>query len=179
MELLLFWGAVLLPLTLAPLMVVWIAWSPFAAFLLYRKMSRRGYRSVRYAGLGALYSVLFFVPWVLAMLEDWKPNETGVFSKIMFALLYLLWAGLIASGFVYAGFDSDPAEGYWFYTYVKVWLPFSGVAGLGSLWWLTLDRPHTQDDRGLPGPYQVLPFALFTLSLVSLTAPLYIDGLRD
>lgn len=174
MALLLFFGVILFTLALGLLFVVGVAWSPFAALILFIRMSRRGYRGLRYALLGALYSILFFVPWVLAMLEDWNPEDTGIYTGVAYALLYTAWIGPMAFGLISMDFDSD---GY--ANYMKAWLPLTALAWVASLLWLIMPPIYAGNNDGLPRPHQVLPFALFTISVVSLLAPLYIAGLLE
>lgn len=172
MFLLLYWGVILTTLALGSLVVVGIAWSPFAAVILFMRMSRRGYKGARYAFLGGLYSVAFFVPWVLAMLEDWNPEETGVFTRVTYALLYTLWTVPMVFVLIFASFDADGLSLY--ANYMKVWLSLTALAWIASLLWLTTARPHAAAADGLPRLHQVLPFALFTISVVSLLTPLYV-----
>lgn len=177
MVLLLFWGVVLFSLALGPLFAVGVAWSPFAAVILFIRMSRRGYRGIRYALLGGLYSVLFFVPWVLAMLEDWNPEDTGGFTTIVYTLLYSAWAVLMIAGLTMVQIDLEGT--YWFSNYAKLWLPITALAWVASLWWLIMPHIYEGENDGLPRPHQVLPFALFTVSVVCLLAPPFIEGLIE
>ena len=174
MELLLFWGAILGTLALGPLVLLGFGWSPFAALILYLAMARRGYKGVRYALRGGLYSMAFLIPWILAMLEDWNPEDTGFFTVLAFALLYAAWMMQLAFGLTFLGFGSD--ESYWYASYMKVWVPVAAIAWLSSLVWLIIAPPHTGAPDGLPRLHQVLPFAMFTVSAVLLLGPLYFEG---
>ena len=176
MLLLLFWGVILFTLVLGPLAVVGIVWSPFAALTLYLTMARRGYRGARYALLGSLYSISFFVPWVLAMLEDWNPKKAGVYTRFLYALLYTAWAMPMLFG-LHGIANSDGT--YWYGNYVKVWLPSAAVGWIGSLVYLIVSSPDSGDDDGLPRLHQVLPFALFAISIVCLLGPMFVAGLND
>ena len=178
MALLLFWGVVLFTLALGPLFAVGVAWAPFAAVILFIRMSRRGYRGIRYALLGGLYSVLFFVPWVLAMLEDWNPEETGGFTTFVYTLLYLAWTVPMIWVFMVLGIDPADESG-WYSNYMKGWLPLTALAWIASLVWLFIPHIYESDNDGLPRPHQVLPFALFTVSVVSLLGPQFIEGLIE
>ena len=129
--------------------------------------------------LGSLYSIFFLGPWILAMLEDWNPKETGVYTRIAYALLYTAWA----IPMLLVNMVIGPEEGYY---PVKNWLRLSAVAWVGSLIWYLIASSSARNliadsdsDDGLPRFHQVLPFALFAISVVSIFVPMLVTGWQD
>ena len=74
-----------------------IIWSPFAAYIAFRRARRRGLAPVRYMLIGVLYSILFIVPWfiLIGKMDDIKATGWALWT------LYICWMfGPIAMIFV-------------------------------------------------------------------------------
>ena len=81
----------------AVVMIVGVLWSPVAAVLCARAAGKRGLAPWRYAMLGALYSILMIVPWVL-LLQRLRGKQI---PRRPLALSYwLLYAGIWGCGVI-------------------------------------------------------------------------------
>ena len=65
-----------------------LVWSPFAAFIAFRRARQRGLAPIRYMFIGALYSILLIIPWfiLIGKMDDIK-SSTGW----AFWILYICW----------------------------------------------------------------------------------------
>jgi hypothetical protein len=70
-------------------------WSPFAALSSGIIAHRRGRGFLRYAAIGSLFSLLFFFPWVYLTIRMFSKNLPNLLIRICYALVFLVWAGLI------------------------------------------------------------------------------------
>lgn len=68
-----------------------LAWAPFGALVYAREGKRRGHSPVRYAVTGAVYSLLFYVPWLYG--KKWIDHKPLPRNNVVwaYAFLYLIW----------------------------------------------------------------------------------------
>ena len=78
--------------------VGWV-WAPFAAWICARAARKRGLEVRRYALAGAVYSTLFFWPWVYLLLRMHRRRVPIFVIRAFFVLVYAAW--LIGSVFVW------------------------------------------------------------------------------
>ena len=116
-------------------------WAPFGALICARMARRRGLNAWRYAAAGALYSILFFWPWVylVARMDDRRLHRWlialfyfGVYVVLTCAIGILVFDGLYNHpGWAQVANLSNP----W------VWLSsgelIAATAGIVA-WWLSL-----------------------------------------
>lgn len=95
--------------TFPPLIVViglvigWI-WAPFAALICARVARTRGLDSRRFAAAGAIYSILFFWPWVYLLLRMYGRSVPGSVIRWAYIILYAVIWPISAVGFFHAAF---------------------------------------------------------------------------
>ena len=118
-------------------------WAPFGALICARIASKRGLNVLRYAGAGALYSLLLFWPWVyLALRMNDKRMHRGLIV-LFYVVVYFTWLSAIGILF-YGGLYNHPGlaqvanlSNPW------MWIGSGelAVAGTGvALWWVSLTR---------------------------------------
>ena len=100
-----FWIAVV-ALALSPAAAVaamllgWL-WTPFAALICWLRARSLGLPPRRYAAIGALYSALFFLPWLYLALRMFGKTVSGPAVSIGCIFLYAVWfCGPIAFTFL-------------------------------------------------------------------------------
>ena len=100
----------------AAMLLGWL-WSPFAALICWLRARSLGLDARRYAAAGALYSALFFLPWLYLTLRMFGKTVADSMVSGGYFVLYLIWfLGPIAIAFlacVGSGirvFSSDPAD---------------------------------------------------------------------
>ena len=87
------WLATIVTFLLAALC---IAWSPFAALTCARIARRNGLNARRYAMLGAMYSVLLFLPWLYLTLRMRGKPVFRDSIKSAYSVVYVVAALLLA-----------------------------------------------------------------------------------
>ena len=111
-----FWMGASLFILISPLFIFGIAfflspvgilWAPFGALICAILARKRGMNAWRYAAVGALYSVLFFWPWVylVARMDD-RTLHRGLIVLFYFGV-YVLWLCVIGV-LVYIGIYNHP-----------------------------------------------------------------------
>ena len=68
-----------------------LVWAPFGALICWRIARSRGLSPRRYAIAGAVYPVLFFVPWVYLVMRMRGRSVSVVLVRIIYILLYGAW----------------------------------------------------------------------------------------
>ena len=88
--LLLLFGSLSVTSFLAGLGGIGVICAPFAAYLTYRRASQHGFDPVRYAFIGALYSMLLVLPWFLLLgkLSGRYPSTGWALSMLYFFWLF-------------------------------------------------------------------------------------------
>ena len=118
-------------------------WAPFGALICARIARKRGLNVWRYAGVGALYSILLFWPWVyLALRMNDKTLHRGLIV-LFYVVVYFTWLSAIGI-LIYGGSYNHPGwaqvanlSNPW------MWIGSSilTVAGVGvALWGVSLTR---------------------------------------
>ena len=147
-----FAAALLLFVLLLPIIVIMFGsalaiigplWAPFGALACGMIARKKGLVSWRYALSGAIYSILFFWPWVYLVVRMYDRELPRFLIRLFYSLLYVTW--LSAAGFmVVSAFYFFPG---WDYVLAvsnpSVSLSYSllvvGVAGV-ILWFASLNR---------------------------------------
>ena len=89
---LLIFTLILFPLALLTMPALGLLWAPFAALVCSRAARARGLETRRYALAGAIYSILFFWPWVYLILRMYNKHIPGCIIRIVYILTYgVLW----------------------------------------------------------------------------------------
>ena len=124
-----------LMLALAIPMYAGLLWTPFAALICLAVARARRLEGGGYGKAGALYSLLFFLPWAWLALKMAGVPVPSIVARAGFAVLYALWlcaaVALVASGF--AGLRYEELRPDW------TILIFSGVFA-GAVWFVSLRR---------------------------------------
>jgi len=120
------------------LMVIGLLWTPFAALICLAVAHVRRLDGEGYGKAGALYSLLFFLPWVWLVLRMMGVPIPAAVARAGYAILYGLWlcaaaALIIAGAFLTMGFGD---EGF---RPDSVLLIFSGMFA-GAVWFASLRR---------------------------------------
>ena len=101
--------ALLVPVALV---VVWfglgVLWSPFAALICARVAHTRGLESRKYAAAGAVYSLLFFWPWVYLIARMYGKSIPGAVIRGAYVLLYIVLWPASALSFIPMAFSPQP-----------------------------------------------------------------------
>ena len=71
--------------------LVGLVWAPFGALICRRIARSRGFNPRRYAIAGAVYPVLFFVPWVYLVMRMRGRSVSVVLVRTIYILLYGAW----------------------------------------------------------------------------------------
>ena len=186
-----FWVAFLIivfsPAAVVAAMLLGWLWAPFAALICWLRARSLGLPPRRYAAIGALYSALFFLPWLYLALRMF--GKTVMDSMVVggYIVLYLIWfLGPIAITFlvcVGSGiriFSSDPADptptAFDILLFCSLLaLLCANLAAMGLSAW-DLDRSHRRLDVSekekagfLPDRLYIMPF-VHTLAAVAVTA---------
>ena len=85
---LLIFTLILFPLALLTMPALGLLWAPFAALVCSRAARARGLETRRYALAGAIYSILFFWPWVYLILRMYNKHIPGCIIRIVYILTY-------------------------------------------------------------------------------------------
>lgn len=75
-------------------------WAPFAAVICARIARKRGIETRRFALAGALYSILFFWPWVYLVMRLRNGSVHAIAIRAFYFMIYSAW--LIGSVFVWS-----------------------------------------------------------------------------
>ena len=100
----------------AAMLLGWL-WSPFAALICWLRARSLGLPPRRYAAIGALYSALFFLPWLYLTLRMFGKTVADSVVVVGYIVLYLIWflgpigiAFLACVGLGIRILSSDPAD---------------------------------------------------------------------
>ena len=100
----------------AAMLLGWL-WSPFAALICWLRARSLGLDARRYAKAGALYSALFFLPWLYLTLRMFGKTVADWMVSAGYFVLYLIWllgpigvTFLVCAGSAFRVFSSDPAD---------------------------------------------------------------------
>ena len=120
------------------LMVIGLLWTPFAALICLAIARVRRLEGEGYGKAGALYSLLFFLPWVWLVLRMMGVPVPAMVVRVGYAVMYGLWlcaaaALLIAGAFLTMGFGEEGLRPD------SVLLIFSGMFA-GAVWFASLRR---------------------------------------
>ena len=144
-------------------------WAPFAALLCAKEARRRGLDPRRYAKAGALYSVLFFFPWVYLMARMRGRTVPVAAVSAVYVLLYVVWLyGSVLVSLSIAIFETP-------LTFLGlIWALISVCAWYVSLAMLIIRRRSKADESDDCGELLAnrVYLAPFALALVGLTVPL-------
>ena len=171
--------------TVAAMLLGWL-WSPFAALICWMRARSLGLDARRYAKVGALYSALFFLPWLYMTLRMFGKTVADSAVSAGYFVLYLIWfLGPIGISFlacVGSGsqvFNSDPADpdptafDIFLFCSLLAFLCANLVAMGLSAW--DLERKHRRLDAAdreksdfFPHRLYIMPFA-HTLASVAVT----------
>ena len=156
-----FFALFLLPLVFVVLgMVVGWLWAPFAALICGRVARAKGLERRRYARAGALYSVLFFWPWVYLILQMRGKAVPSFLVRGMYILLYAVIWPLVSLAFLIVAVYPD------FRIVALLSVLGSVVTWIVTLIlftrWLDEDAPAMVDASAdvLPHRNYIMPFAL-------------------
>ena len=118
-------------------------WAPFGALICARIAGKRGLNVWRYAGAGALYSLLLFWPWVYLVLRMKDRSLHRGLIVLFYVVVYFTWLSAIGI-LIYGGLYNHPGlaqvanlSNPW------MWIGSSilTIAGAGiALWWVSLTR---------------------------------------
>ena len=191
-------GPIISTLIVSVAVLFGLVWAPFGALICRRIARSRGFDPRRYTIAGAVYPVLFFLPWVYLVMRMRGRSVSIVVVRIIYILLYGTWLVvsiwplyiwrrvlLSAESLSLALPDRHPLDPYTreALTVVPVMLILSILIFVGSLLMIavvrnkakcrTLDRPGGQDesiqDDVLPHIAYILPFAYLIFWIVSPT----------
>ena len=167
-----------------------LVWAPFGALICRRIARSRGFNPRRYAIAGAVYPVLFFLPWVYLVRRMRGQSVSVVVVRNIYFLLYGAW--LVLPIWSLYEFMSVSLRGEDFGGALTTGLGLISciLVFVGSLVMIvvvrkrakyrTVDRPGGSDesiqDDVLPHIAYILPFAYLMLWLAAL--PLYLLGER-
>ena len=167
-----------------------LVWAPFGALICRRIARSRGFDPRRYAIAGAVYPVLFFLPWVYLVRRMRGRSVSVVVVRNIYILLYGAW--LVLPIWSLYEFMSVSLRGEDFggalitgFGLISCILVFVGslvmiVVVRKRAKYRTVDRPGGSDesiqDDVLPHIAYILPFAYLMLWLAAL--PLYLLGER-
>ena len=154
-----------------------VVWTPVGAIICAVIARSKGLSPGRYAMIGALYSVLSFLPWVYLVFR----MLNGRISNLAIRLVYIVLYGMVwPAGFVLAisilAYEEAP------YATVVIWacLLFSGAAlvitATRMMLWHSAYPRRTTDDMLIDYPY-LLPFAYPPAAVLFLVATLFIAAL--
>lgn len=115
----------------AVLPIVGVLWAPFAALICARIARKKGLSVWRYAAAGAVYSALFFWPWVYLIARMHNKSIPSVLIHLFYILVFLAWLpGTTTATFVNA-FGRPAVESY---------VMFAGVILNIVTWFIALRR---------------------------------------
>ena len=148
-------------------------WAPFAALICYLTARAKGLSPGRYAAIGALYSALFFLPWVYLIARMYNKTIPNALVWTGYVVLYAIWFfGSIIVNLI-IGFAAHPGEDHvWDLTNIEVLLSYAifiiFCINLGT-WVLSIAHLHTSHERFvrepsplnslLPHRSYIMPFA--------------------
>ena len=120
------------------LMVIGLLWTPFAALICLAIARARRLEGEGYGKAGALYSLLFLLPWVWLALRMMGVPVPAAVARAGYAVMYGLWlcaaaALLIAGAFLTMGFGEEELRPD------SALLIFSGMFA-GAVWFASLRR---------------------------------------
>ena len=120
------------------LMVIGLLWTPFAALICLAIARVRRLEGEGYVKAGALYSLLFLLPWVWLVLRMMGVPVPAMVARVGYAVMYGLWlcavaALIIAGAFLTMGFGEEELRPD------SVLLIFSGMFA-GAVWFASLRR---------------------------------------
>jgi len=186
---LLVFGLGLIALAILAFQAFCIVWSPFAAVMCGRVARKRRLNILRYSIIGAIYSVLLFVPWMYIMQRMRHEHNTTEEFTFDYNLLYVMWgfwifdiaAGVIFMMFWVAGADPIPAGWSWNYLSREylVWLMQGAIPLTGALLWiisrkgtagrLAAESEETRNvgDDELANLLDIRPFAYFSANIIA------------
>lgn len=82
--------------------VLGLLWAPFAALSCAFIAGKRGLSARRYAVAGAIYSILFLLPWFYLLAELLNRRLPGFLIRLGYAVLYIGWiVGIIGLAFLF------------------------------------------------------------------------------
>lgn len=169
-----------------------LAWAPFGALTCKRIARSRGLNPRRYAIAGAVYSVLFFLPWVYLVMRMRGRSVSVVVIRITYILLYGTWLVLPIWSLYMLGFALPRySEDFIGALTGGIVLMASILMFIGSLVMMsvvsdrakyrTVARPSGADesiqDDVLPHIAYILPFAYLMFWLVALLLFLAVNSL--
>ena len=171
---LLIFGLFLFPLALLTLPALGLLWAPFAALFCSRVARARGLETRRYALAGAIYSILFFWPWIYLILRMYNKHIPGCVIRIVYILTYgVMWPISTLSLLILAIWYPQPFRSVlifvlllnilaWFMSLIKllVW-----HRGRGRV-------PSEESDDVLPNRVYLMPFA-YVLGWLLIAMPLW------
>ena len=119
------------------LMVIGLLWTPFAALICLAIARARRLEGEGHGKAGALYSLLFLLPWVWLVLRMMGVPVPAMVARVGYAVMYGLWlcaaALLIAGAFLTMGFGEEELRPD------SALLIFSGMFA-GAVWFASLRR---------------------------------------
>ena len=175
-------GPIISTLIVSVAVLFGLVWAPFGALICRRIARSRGFDPRRYTIAGAVYPVLFFLPWVYLVVRMRGRSVSIVVVRIIYILLYGTW--LVVSIWPLYMWRrillSDESISREVLTVVPVMLILSVLVFVGSLVMIavvrekqkykTTDRPGGQDesiqDDVLPHIAYILPFAYLMFWIV-------------
>ena len=95
LRLILAWALVLIPLWIIliglALIAIGLAWVPFGAALMWKVARDRNLAAGRYAVAGAIYSLLFLIPWIYLFIVIIRGKFTPKLATLLHFILYGFW----------------------------------------------------------------------------------------
>ena len=166
-----FWLSLFLSLGVALTLCLGILFSPVGALVCELRARRRGLKAWRYAGLGAVHSMLFFLPWVYTVtrLGGWHPPRKLITT--VYVILYIAWfVGPIACTWLLlcVGWERDSL--FWRFRGAIGVMSFVQLATwFGSMIWIRDQRCGVLF-KALPRLEYIQPFGLLAFWTTLLTA---------
>ena len=155
-----FWSAVFFPFVVAGLgLGLGLLWAPFGALICARMARSRGLNRRRYAAAGAVYSVLFFWPWVYLVARMANRAVPAYLVRGAYATVYFLIWPLAALSLCFPAMGASvlrpllllllPCAVTWF-------ISLKNLLGLNKYEWRTDD----DDSEGIiPERVYIMPLA--------------------
>lgn len=92
-------GGYVTTIALCALALIGMLWMPISIFVAVRTARRTNRSAGRYAIFGAVYSFLFFIPWLFAVkwISGNPPTDNSI--RLGYIFLYIAWGLLLSYGF--------------------------------------------------------------------------------
>ena len=171
---LLIFTLIFFPLALLTLPALGLLWAPIAALFCSHVAKARGLETRRYALAGAIYSTLFFGPWIYLILRMYNKHIPGCVIRIVYILTYgVLWPISTLSLLLLAIWYQQPFRAVFIFVLLLNILAWFMSLIMLIVWHRRQGRVLSEEsDDVLPNRVYIMPFA-YVLGWFLITVPLW------